>query len=711
MRHNPKIRLPERIARLEEVAYNLWWSWNPSARGLFKALDRTLWQTTHHNPVKVLVQCRPETVEARAKDPAYLQWYDSVVAQFDEYLQDPKPWFKARHPESRRPVAYFSAEFGVHNSLPIYSGGLGILAGDHCKTASDLGVPLVGVGFMYPQGYVQQRIGVEGWQQNHYEMLDWSSSPARPALMPDGSPCVLRLALGSWPLHVAVWRVEVGRAALLLMDTNVEGNDPGDREISGRLYGGDQTVRLRQEIVLGIGGTRVLRALGIDAEVFHANEGHAAFLTLERIRERVEKGLSFEEARAEVAATTVFTTHTPVAAGHDVFPEELIEQYFKGYWTSLKLSREEFLALGRHGDKPGMNMSALALRLAGRANGVSRRNGIVAREMWKDLYPGKTAEEVPISHVTNGVHLPTWVSQRMSDVFTNHLGGDWRARQDDKAFWAKVSEIPDEVLWGAHVRSKRDLLNMIRGQGRSRWQDDRVDASQVLAGGALMDQEALTIGFARRFARYKRATLILHDLERLKKLLLDPWRPVQLVFAGKAHPADDGGKLLIQQIYKMAKDPAFGGRIAFLEDYDMHKARYLVQGVDLWLNNPLFPLEACGTSGIKAAANGVPNLSILDGWWEEGWTRENGWAPKGSDHLPDDERDAADAAAIYSVLEEQVVPLYFEQNQKGVPEGWVRVMKESIKTVAPQFCSVRMVKDYAEQLYFPAPVKVAAGAR
>lgn len=702
MRKNPKIRLPERVARMEDVAYNLWWSWNVSARGLFKALDRTLWQTTHHNPVAVLVQCRPETLEARAKDPAFLQKYDSVVAQFDEYMADSKTWFKQKHPEARRAIAYFSAEFGVHTSLPIYSGGLGILAGDHCKTASDLGIPLVGVGFMYPQGYVQQRVGVEGWQQNIYEQLDWSTSPVRPALTPDGQPCVLRLSLGGWPLHVAVWRVDVGRVPLFLMDTNVEGNDPGDREISGRLYGGDQKMRLRQEIVLGIGGTRILRALGIDAEVFHANEGHAAFLVLERLRERVEGGKSFADAKAEVAATTVFTTHTPVAAGHDVFPEDVIEQYFKNYWPSLGLDKEAFLDLARAHGKKGWNMSALALRLAGRANGVSRRNGIVAREMWKDLWPGKKAEDVPISHVTNGVHLPTWLSQRMNELYSTHLGADWRARQDDPALWAKVEEVPDETLWTVHNRCKRDLLNFVREQARTRWQAERAEASQALAGGALLDPDALTIGFARRFAPYKRATLIFQDLERLKKLLLDPWRPVQLVFAGKSHPADDPGKMLIQQVYRLAKDPAIGGRVAFVEDYDMHKARYLVQGVDLWLNNPLFPLEACGTSGQKAAANGVPNLSILDGWWEEGYTRENGWAPKGSEGLPDAERDRADAAAIYQILEEQVVPLFYDRNANGVPPGWVQVMKQSIKTTAPQYCAARMLKDYTEKLYFPA---------
>ncbi|PIP83636.1 MAG: alpha-glucan phosphorylase [Elusimicrobia bacterium CG_4_9_14_3_um_filter_62_55] len=699
---NAKIRLPKRIERLEEVAYNLCWSWNPGARGLFKSVDRTLWRSTHHNPVKLLTLVKAETLEARAKDPAFLQWYDSVLAQFDDYLGKSDTWFAQSQPGREGGIAYFSAEFGLHNSLPIYSGGLGILAGDHCKTASDLGIPLVGVGFMYPQGYVVQRIGVEGWQRNHYEQLDWESAPVRPAETADGKECVIRLDLGAWPLHVKVWKVQAGRVPLYLMDTNVPGNTPGDREVSGRLYGGDQKMRLRQEIVLGIGGTRILRTLGVDVQLYHANEGHAAFLMLERIRERVAAGASFADARREVAASSVFTTHTPVPAGHDVFPEPLIEEYFKGYWEELGIDKKEFFALSRVPGREGWNMTALALRLAERKNGVSKRNGIVSREMWKDFYKAEGVDEVPIGHVTNGVHMPTWVNQDIDDVFGQYVSKDWKLHQDDAPMWAKVKDIPNEILWRAHEGCRRSLVSFVRRQVSRRWRKDHVDATQVLAGGALLDGGMLTLGFARRFAPYKRATLIFQDIERLKKILLDPWKPVQIVFAGKSHPADDGGKKLIQQVYNLAKDPAFGGHIAFIEDYDMHKARYLVSGVDVWLNNPLAPLEACGTSGQKAAANGVPNLSILDGWWEEGFTGENGWAPKASTHLPDAERDAADAASIYQVLEEQIVPLFYERGPDGVPDGWVRVMKESIRTSTPQFCSNRMLKDYVEQFYFPS---------
>ncbi|HVE12406.1 MAG TPA: alpha-glucan family phosphorylase [Elusimicrobiota bacterium] len=699
MNDNPTIRLPKRVARLSDVAYNLWWCWNPGARALFKQVDRNLWSETNHNPVRLLAQCRPERLEAIAKDPLFLQRYDSLVADFDEYMAAAKTWFKAKHPNHRGAVAYFSAEFGVHNSLPIYSGGLGILAGDHCKSASDLGVPLVGVGFMYPQGYVQQRIGIDGWQQNYYEYIDWNTAPVQPARLPDGSPCVFKLELGGWSLHVKVWRAQVGRVPLYLMDTNVEENQPGDREISGRLYGGDKVMRLRQEIVLGIGGVRILKALGVDAQVYHANEGHASFLLIERIRERVQQGKSFEDAAREVAETSVFTTHTPVPAGHDVFPKELIDQYFRGFWPSLGMDLERFMALAQEPGEEGWNMTVLALRLAGRINGVSRRNGEVSRQMWLKLWPERTVDQVPISHVTNGIHLPTWLSQGMSDVYDRHLGPEWKNRQNDAQLWSKISEVPDEVIWSTHMKSKRELTQMVRAKATGRWMRDRIDATQVLAGGALLDPEALTIGFARRFAGYKRATLILSDLERLRKILMDLWRPVQIVFAGKAHPADDSGKNLISQVYKLAHDPAFGGRIAFVEDYDMHKARYLVQGCDLWLNNPLAPLEACGTSGQKAASNGVPNLSILDGWWEEGYNRENGWAPASTVHVAPEERDKADAKSLYDLLEEKIVPLYYDRGANQVPAGWVQVMKNAIRTTAPVFCSDRMVQDYVNQLY------------
>ncbi|MFI5363980.1 MAG: alpha-glucan family phosphorylase, partial [Elusimicrobiota bacterium] len=596
-----------------------------------------------------------------------------------------------------------------HNTQRIYSGGLAILAGDHCKAASDLGVPLVGVGFMYPQGYGQQKISSDGWQQNVYESIDWDASPIRPVLGPSGGRMILEVPLGRGTVKIAIWRVQVGRVPLYLMDTNVDGNSPADREITGRLYGGDRTTRLRQEIILGIGGVRVLRALGIQPATFHANEGHSSFLFLELVREKTAEGKSAEQAQQEVAEMSVFTTHTPVEAGHDVFAEETICEYFADYWPQLKVEREQFLDLARVPGHVGWNMTALALRLAGRRNAVSRRHGQVSREMWKSLWPSLPVDEVPIGHVTNGVHLATWIQQDLGSLYDRYLGSDWREKQDDAAMWSKAASIPDEVLWLQHNRNKSALLQMMRGRARARWMSEKGDAAQALAGGALLDHSALTIGFARRFAGYKRATLILHDIERLKRLLFDPWRPVQLVFAGKAHPADDGGKKLIQQVYQLAKDPAFGGRIAFVEDYDMHIARYLVQGVDIWLNNPLAPLEACGTSGEKAGANGVPNFSVLDGWWEEGYNGANGWpigAAGGRGSGP--EADAADAEDIYTTLEQKIVSLYYDRDDALIPRGWVKLMKESIRSVAPTYGASRMVKDYVNQLYVPSGLKAVA---
>jgi starch phosphorylase len=697
--------VPARISRLKDLAYNLWWSWHPEARALFKSVDLTLWRSTHHNPVLLLQQSGPR-LEQLAGDSAFLSKYDAVIESFDKYLKGENTWFKKAHPDfAGKAVAYFSAEFGVHNSLRIYSGGLGILAGDHCKTASDLGVPLYGVGFMYPQGYVQQRIGPDGWQQNVYDQIDWNTSPVRPLLNPNGERFIFDLSLGGWSLHVAVWEVNVGRVKLLLMDTNVEGNSAPDREISGRLYGGDRSMRLRQEIVLGIGGVRLFRALGIPAAVYHANEGHSSFLYVELLREFVARGKTIEQAKKEVVDRCVFTTHTPVEAGHDVFTEEMVAEYFRSYWTSLNLDQEKFMELGRAPGEHGWNMTALGLKLSGKRNGVSKRHGIVSRQMWHKLWPEVSVEQVPIDSVTNGVHLQTWVHQEMAGLFSRHLGEDWAERQDDPALWSKAAAIPDEELWRVHRRNKEELFKMLRARARLRWSSGANDATQVLAQGALLDPTALTIGFARRFAGYKRANLLLRDLDRLKALLLDEWKPVQLLFAGKAHPADDGGKWLIQQVYRLAKDPQLAGRIAFVEDYDMHVARYLVQGCDVWLNNPVAPLEACGTSGQKAAANGVPNLSILDGWWEEGFNGSNGWGvgtPGGKGG--GDAVDAADAAEIFETIERKVVPLYYDRGADGLPRGWIKVMRESIRSSAPRFSGSRMVKEYVDRLYTKTPV-------
>ncbi len=703
-------QLPERVGRLKELGYNLWWSWHPEARALFKEIDRSLWRTTYHNPALLLQKSLPRLQEL-AQDEGFLSRYDAVMRTFDEHMEDQYTWFARKYPQAKGRIAYFSAEFGVHNSLRIYSGGLGILAGDHCKTASDLGVPLVGVGFMYPQGYVQQRISVDGWQQNVYEQVDWGASPIRPVLTPSGERRLMHFQLGPLDLQVLLWEIVVGRVNLYLMDTHVEGNSPEDREISGRLYGGDRTMRLRQEILLGIGGMRLLRALGIAAEHYHINEGHSAFMFLEQARELVAQGKSFADAAREVAGRSVFTTHTPVEAGHDVFSEGLIVEYFESYASELGLTQEQFLELGRVPGQTGWNMTALALKMASRRNGVSKRHGIVSRHMWSKLWPDKKEEEVPISHVTNGVHLATWVQQELGWTFFQHLGRDWPEKQDDPAVWAQVMAIPDEELWRVHMRNKEELFKLLRERARDRWISRNAEASQVLTQGALLDPSALTIGFARRFAGYKRATLILRDLARLKSLLLDHWRPIQLVFAGKSHPADDSGKALIQQIYQLAKDPAFGGRVVFVEDYDMHVARYFVQGCDLWLNNPRAPLEACGTSGIKAAVNGVPSLSILDGWWEEGHNGANGWAIGAPGGRGEGEAaDEADAEDIYRTLASQIVPLFYDRGHDGIPHGWIKVMKESIRSVAPRFCGQRMVKDYVRMFYGneqAAPVRSA----
>ncbi|MBI5208363.1 MAG: alpha-glucan family phosphorylase [Elusimicrobia bacterium] len=697
-----KSLLPERIARLSDVAYNFWWSWHHEARDLFKEMDRSLWTNTQHSPVPMLHQLPPARLQQLAADPAFLARYDKLVKDLDHYLERWDTWFGRNHPHFKGHIAYFSAEFGLHNSLRIYSGGLGILAGDHCKSASDLGVPLIGVGFMYPKGYVQQRIGPDGWQQNVYEHAHWETSPVGPVLDEGGKPLLLKVPLGSSQVLVAVWQVLAGRVKLYLMDTHVEGNSKEDQEISDRLYGGDRTKRLRQEIVLGICGVRMLRALNIPVSVYHANEGHASFLYLELIRELVAAGKPFRDAAREVAEASVFTTHTPVPAGHDVFPEETIAEYFKDYWPELGLDRERFLALGRIAGQPGWNMTALAMRLSCRRNGVSRRHGQVSRRMWAQMWENEGRSEVPIGYITNGVHLDTWVHRELCKTLDQYLGEGWRERQDDPSLWAKVSSIPDAELWSVHQRNKAEFFRFLRRRLRKRWMDGHTEASQVVGQGAMLDPDALTIGFARRFAAYKRATLLLRDIDRLKAMLLDPWRPVQFVFAGKSHPDDDLGKGFIQQIYRLARDPAFGGRIAFVEDYDMHLARYLVYGVDLWLNNPQPPLEACGTSGIKAAVNGIPNLSIADGWWVEGFNGMNGWSIGSAEtEVGAPPTDESDAAALYETIERQVVPLFYDRSG-GVPLGWVKMMKESIRSVSPRFCSNRMVKEYVDRCYLPA---------
>jgi len=698
-------KLPDRIARLEELAYNFWWSWHREARDLFKMLDYTLWRTTSHNPVQMLLEVTPERLTKVAANPLFLRRYDAVMMALDADLKNGHLWFPTRYPElTDRPVAYFSAEFGLHRSLPIYSGGLGVLAGDHCKEASDIGLPFVAVGFLYEMGYFRQRITPDGWQEASYPHFEPQEVAIRQALCDDQTCLFVPVELHDQTVHLKVWRVEVGHAHLYLMDADNDRNAPWERELTRRLYGGDQEMRIQQEIVLGIGGLRVVRALGIQPLAYHLNEGHSSFLVLERARELVEGGLSFEEAQEQIKATTLFTTHTPVAAGHDVFHYHLVEKYFHNYWPRLGLSREDFLALGHHANnRHGFNMTALAMHMCGRRNAVSELHGEVSRRMWQSLWPEKEEDEIPIDHVTNGIHVPSWIGGAMHRLYRRHISPDWVESHDDPRLWERITDVPDDELWEAHTHLKGKLITFMRERSRRRRMEGQMTPEQVLCSGTFLDPDALTIGFARRFATYKRATLLFHDLERLKRMLHDRYRPVQFIFSGKAHPADDAGKRLLQEIYNTAKDPSTGGRIAFIEDYDMQVARYLVQGVDVWLNTPRRPHEASGTSGQKVALNGIPNLSVLDGWWAEGYNGANGWAINPAEEYEDRRaQDAADAELLYSLLENEVVPLFYERDADDVPRSWVRVMKEAVRTAVPVFCTRRMVKEYTEKFYVPS---------
>jgi starch phosphorylase len=700
------VQLPDRINRLEELAYDIWWSWTPVARNVFRKLDYPLWRQTAHNPVKMLQLLPPDALAAKMADPVWLADYDEAIRRLDAARAAHNTWCESQCPELEgKSIAYFSAEFALHQSLPIYAGGLGVLAGDHCKEASDLGVPLIGVGFMYPQGYFHQNISTDGWQQENYEKLTWADAPIEPAMTPEGKPCIVAVPLGNRTVLVQVWRIRVGRVKLYLLDTNVEENAPWDRELSARLYGGDRETRVQQEIILGIGGVRVLKQMGSDPAVYHLNEGHAAFVVLQRIRDFCEKGWSFDAALEEVRRTTVFTTHTPVPAGHDAFPFHLVETHLAGAWGDLGGYREQFLALGHHDSGGGamFNMTALALRTSGKVNGVSRLHGDVTKGMWQSMWPGTPYDKLPITYITNGVHVPTWMSSEMGLLLEKHLGPDWIERHDDPAVADRVLKIPNEEIWEARQALRGFLFAFVRERARTRWTQSEVNASQVVAAGTLLDQQTLTIGFARRFTGYKRPELIFTDADRLARILNAKGRPVQIVFAGKAHPADDIGKHHLQRIYKRALDPMFGGRIAFVEGYDLHVAHFLVQGCDVWMNNPRKPLEASGTSGMKAAINGTPHMSIGDGWWAEGFTGENGWLIDGhADPHDHGAQDWADVQSLYALIENELVPMFYDRDARGIPHRWVQVVKQSIRTVLPQFSTRRMVKEYVRNVYLPA---------
>jgi starch phosphorylase len=686
----------------------LWWSWTVEARDVFRSLDYPLWRLTAHNPVRILQLISRTTLDTAVLDPIWLAKYDRAIAMLDAVRSSRNTWFAQTCPDiAGKSIAYFSAEFALHQSLPIYAGGLGVLAGDHCKEASDLGLPLIGVGFMYPQGYFHQAISNDGWQQEIYQRLNWHEAAIEPAIAADGKPCVTAVPLGNRTVLVAVWRVRMGRVNLYLLDTDLEENAPWDRELSARLYGGDRETRVQQEIVLGIGGVRALKAIGVDPAVYHLNEGHAAFVVLQRIRDLCESGRSFESALDEVRRTTVFTTHTPVAAGHDAFPFHLVEAHLAGAWGDLGGHREQFLALGHFDNGSGslFNMTALALRTSGAVNAVSELHRDVTKHMWQSIWPEKNFDALPVKAITNGVHVPTWLSSEIGTVLERHLGAHWFERHDDPAVADAVLQIPDEELWAARQSLRNFLFNFIRERARQRWTTEgaAAAAARVVAAGTMFDHNTLTIGFARRFTGYKRPELVFSDPDRLARIVNQRGRAVQIVFAGKAHPADDVGKHHLQRIYTRALDPKFGGRVAFVEGYDLHVAHFLVQGCDVWMNNPRKPLEASGTSGMKAAINGTPHLSIGDGWWAEGFTGTNGWLIDGNAD-PNDHgaKDWADAQAIYTLLEEQLVPAFYERDANGIPRTWLRIVKESIRTVLPRFSARRMVKDYVREMYSPA---------
>lgn len=704
--------LPAEIEALRKLAFNLRWSWSHDTIELFRRLDRNLWEASGHNPVLLLGSIEQEKLETAARDDAFLAHLQRVESDLDSYINNDRTWFRRTCGEhTDQPlVAYFSAEFGLTECLSIFAGGLGILAGDLLKSASDLGLPLVGVGLLYQQGYFKQYMSQSGWQQEAYVNNDFENLPLTQAFTPDRKPVVIDIDLAGRTVYAQVWRVQIGRVSLYLLDTNIDRNTRSeDRDITDQLYGGDKDMRIRQEILLGIGGYRALQAIGLSPTVYHMNEGHSAFLALEHIRQLMGKyNLSFEEARELASASLIFTTHTPVEAGHDYFPPELISRYLTDLARKLGLSQQQFMELGRTRTIGDFCMTVLALRLASRTNGVSRLHGEVSRRMWQWLWPDLPLEEVPIKHVTNGVHFRSWISLEMNQLYDRYLGPEWREEPPNVEIWGRASSIPAEELWRTHQRRRERLVSWARNRVRDQRIRRGAAQSEIEAADEILDPDALTIGFARRFATYKRATLILRDLPRLKRMLSNKQRPLQLIFAGKAHPKDDAGKELIRQITTLSRDPEFGRRVVFIEDYDMAVARYLVQGVDVWLNTPLRPNEASGTSGMKAAANGVLNLSTLDGWWDEVWNNPDnsnkiGWAiGKGESYTDLNYQDQVEAESLYDLLENDVIPTFYHRGPDRTPRQWVDRMKACIGSLCHFVNTHRMVNSYICDYYSPA---------
>jgi glycogen phosphorylase len=709
--------LPEPLNGLRRLAYNLRWTWDHESIELFRRLDSELWESTGHNPVRMLGTMDQSQLEAAAQDETILAQVERAVRELDEYLASKATWYQRTYGNlDGLRVAYFSAEFGLTECLSIFAGGLGILAGDYLKSASNLGIPLVGVGLLYQEGYFSQYLNAAGWQQESYADNDFQNLPLTLEKRSDGSALTVEVNLAGRRVAAQIWRVAVGRVSLFLLDTNVPQNAAADRNITDQLYGGDREMRIKQEIVLGIGGCRALNALEIQPSVYHMNEGHSAFLSLEWTRQLMEvHQLSFREARELATAGLIFTGHTPVPAGHDYFPPSLVERYLGDYAKRLGMGIHEFLGLGRQNscnDAEEFCMTVLALRMAGCSNGVSKLHGHVSREMWQGLWPGVPVDEIPIGHVTNGVHFRSWNSNEMNRLYDRYLGPHWRENQADPKLWLRVESIPQEELWRTHERRRERLVAFTRRRLRSQLTQRGAARSAIDAASEVLDPSTLTIGFARRFATYKRATLLLRDVGRLERILNQPGRPVQILFAGKAHPRDDAGKALIQQIMKLAQQKEFRRRLVFLEDYDMAGARALVQGCDVWLNTPLRPLEASGTSGMKALANGALNVSTLDGWWDEAWHYAAakgsfvGWAiGRGEKYETAEYQDQVEAAALYDLLESEIVPAFYERSADGLPRGWIAYMKSSIETLSYSFNAQRMVKDYTADFYVRAHEK------
>lgn len=701
--------LPESLSRLTELAYNLRWSWDHETYTLFRRIDTALWEKTYHNPVAMLGLVSQERLNQFTKDPASMAHYHRVIQEYDAYMNDKGTWYHTHRQSTQDPIiAYFSMEFGLTEALQNYSGGLGVLSGDHLKSASDLGLPLVGIGLLYQEGYFHQYLNADGYQQENYPINDYSTLPVTLVQDKTGQPLKISVDLPGRKLYSQIWKVQVGRVPLYLMDTNIPENPRADdRNITDRLYGGDRRQRIRQEILMGIGGIRALEAMGMRPDVCHMNEGHSAFLALERVRVAMkEHNLSFYEAKEIMRASNIFTTHTPVPAGLERFGYDLIDEHFTEYFAELGLTRDEFIALGREdmGDYELFSMAVLALKLSADANGVAKLHGRVSREMWQWMYPNIPQPEIPITSVTNGIHVQTWISREMITLFDRYLDPTWKTNENEPDVWKQIDVVPDSELWRTHERRRERLVAFARRRLRQQLVRRGVSQSEIAAAEEALNPDALTIGFARRFATYKRATLLFRDIDRLIRLVNDPQRPVQIIFAGKAHPHDEEGKAFIRHIVRMARMPELRHSIVFLENYDMQVARYLVQGVDIWLNNPRRPKEASGTSGMKVVYNAGLNFSILDGWWAEAYNTDVGWAIGNGEEYREsqaEQQDHIESQALYNVLEQDIIPTFYEHGRDGLPRQWIKKVKESIKQLAPYFNTRRMVQEYAEQFYLP----------